>query len=323
MSTKRNVPAPDKEAPQTKRKAPRTRPAARKRATTQPEAPNTGGEQLTLREDVQAQDVQAQYPPTEPEALSIESHPHLRNPVMIFALEGWNDGGIASTNALKRMMKTFGATRFASIDPEPYYVFSETRPLVQQQKDQQRKIIWQRNDFYYATLPGMDQDAILFLGVEPNLHWRGFVTHLLRIAQEHKAQLIISLGAFLADVLYQTPVHVNGHSNDPDLEKRLGVTRTNYEGPTGVIGVSSSLFQAHHFKTLNLWAGVPYYISVPNPKAVYALLSTLQQTLGFQMDLRSLRRDVERFDHEIDSVVSKDPNVAAYVRELKKREILN
>ena len=41
------------------------------------------------------------------------------------------------------------------------------------------------------------------------------------------------------------------------------------------------------------------------------------------MDLQPLEADADNFDNEINDVVAKDPNIAAYVRELKKREFLN
>ncbi len=74
---------------------------------------------------------------------------------------------------------------------------------------------------------------------------------------------------------------------------------------------------------MSLWGAVPYYISIPNPKAVHALLIKLCEIFSFQMDLKTLQLDADNFDNEINDVVAKDPNIAAYVRELKKREFLN
>lgn len=251
------------------------------------------------------------------------SQPKLTDPLFVAAFEGWNDGGAAATNAVRRMIDLFGAEKFASLDPEEFYVFTENRPLVKLVEGRQRRLQWQTNDFYHAALPGTNRDIILFHGTEPNLHWKTYCANLESVMQGHDARQVVTLGAYLADVLYTLPIGVNGFSNDPTLEDKHELKRTNYEGPTGIVGVLSNLRQDQPGLMMSLWAAVPYYISIPNPKAVHALLSKLKSVFGFQIDMEPLERDADSFDNEINDVVARDPNVAAYVRELKKREFLN
>lgn len=256
-------------------------------------------------------------------AVQFLKQPKLRDPLFVAAFEGWNDGGVASTNAVKRLVDAFQAEKFASIDPEEFYVFSENRPLVKLQEGRTRKVVWQTNDFYHAALPGANRDIILFHGTEPNLHWKTYCANLLSVADAYDTRDIVTLGAFLADVLYTLPIQVNGFSNKLEIEEKHGLKRSNYEGPTGIVGVLSGLTQEKHYTTLSLWAAVPYYISIPNPKAVHALLSKLKAVYAFDLNTEILEKDADNFDNEINDVVAKDPNVAAYVRELKKREFLN
>lgn len=256
-------------------------------------------------------------------AVQLFKQPKLRDPLFIAAFEGWNDGGVASTNAVKRLVAAFQAEKFAAIDPEEFYVFSENRPLVKLVDGRTRHVVWQTNDFYHAPLPGTNRDVILFHGTEPNLRWKTYCANLLAVADLFEVRDVTTLGAFLADVLYTLPIQVNGFSNKLELEQRFGLKRSNYEGPTGIVGVFSNLIQDKHYTTLSLWAAVPYYISIPNPKAVHALLSKLKTIYAFDLNLEALEREVDSFDNEINNVVAKDPNVAAYVRELKKREFLN
>jgi proteasome assembly chaperone (PAC2) family protein len=256
-------------------------------------------------------------------AIVWEKHPELKNPLLIAAFEGWNDGGTASTNAVRRLIKTLEAERFASIDPEEFYVFSENRPTVKLAEGRTRRIDWQTNEFYHGHLPGTDNDVILFLGVEPNLRWRTYCSNLAAVAQHQNVSTVVTLGAYLADVLYTLPVQVTGFASDVRIEEKHNLRRSTYEGPTGVVGVFTDFCRQHDLSTLSLWAAVPYYISIPNPKAVHSLLSKLRAIFEFQLDLTSLEKDADSFDNEINDVVAKDPNVAAYVRELKKREFLN
>jgi proteasome assembly chaperone (PAC2) family protein len=256
-------------------------------------------------------------------AIQFDRQPKLRNPLFVAAFEGWNDGGVAATNGIKRLIETLKAEKFARMDPEEFYVFSETRPHVRLVEGRTRRISWQTNDFYHAALPGSERDIILFHGTEPNLRWKTYCDNLLAVARYYDVKDVVTLGAFLADVLYTLPIQVNGFANDPQVEERFGLKRSNYEGPTGIVGVFSDFCQGGPYNTISLWAAVPYYISIPNPKAVYALLTKLRTIFGFDLDLEALEKDADNFDNEINDVVAKDPNVAAYVRELKKREFLN
>jgi proteasome assembly chaperone (PAC2) family protein len=256
-------------------------------------------------------------------AVSILSEPKLVDPLFVAAFEGWNDGGAAATNAVRRMIDVFHAEKFASIDPEEFYVFTENRPLVKLVEGRQRRLQWQTNDFYHAALPGTKRDIILFHGTEPNLHWKTYCANLEAVMEAHGARQVVTLGAYLADVLYTLPIGVNGFSNDPAIEERHELKRTNYEGPTGIVGALSNLRQGKPDLMMSLWAAVPYYISIPNPKAVHALLSKLKAIFGFELDMEPLEKAADSFDNEINDVVARDPNVAAYVRELKKREFLN
>jgi len=258
------------------------------------------------------------------QAIRIDYLPKLKNPLLIAAFRGWNDGGKASTNAVRRLVDMCEAKRFASIDPEEFFVFSENRPLVKLVDGQSRREIqWQKNEFYHAELPGGDRDLVLFLGTEPNLKWRTFSDNFVSLARQLDARFIITLGAYLADVLYTLPIQVNGFSNDLQMMEDHSLQRTSYEGPTGIVGTLTNLLQAEQFGTLSLWAAVPYYISIPNPKATHAMLKKLCEIFALEIDLKALEKDADNFDNEINDVVAKDPNVAAYVRELKKREFLN
>jgi len=256
-------------------------------------------------------------------AITMEHLPKLKDPLLFAAFEGWNDGGQAATNSIRHLIKAFGATKFAAIEPEEFFVFSENRPTVKWVESGTRQITWQTNDFYHAELPGTDRDVVLLLGTEPNLKWKTYCDNVVSLAQQVEATRVVTLGGFLADALYTRPVQVNGSSSDLDWEEKYGLSRSKYEGPTGIVGVLSRALQDYHISSASLWAAVPYYISVPNPKAVFALLSKLKTIFEFELDLGELQEEAENFDNEINDVVAKDPSVAAYVRELKKREFLN
>ncbi|MFL5927898.1 MAG: PAC2 family protein, partial [Gaiellaceae bacterium] len=171
------------------------------------------------------------------EELRIDSRPALERPVLIAAFRGWNDGGQGASLAGAYLARAWSAIEFASIDPENYYDFQSTRPMVSLVDGATRRIDWPENTFMYAPLPGGGRDAIILLGVEPNLRWRTFCDHVTRLATEFGVELVVTMGSLLADVPHTRPAPVTGSATDPELIERLGLQASRYEGPTGVVGV--------------------------------------------------------------------------------------
>src|SRR5205807_7364798 len=136
--------------------------------------------------------------------------PTLERPVLIAAFRGWNDGAQGATLAGGYLAKTWQAERFADIDPEPFFDFQATRPLVSLVDGVTRKIDWPENAFYHSRPAGLGRDAVLLLGVEPNLRWRAFTGLITGFAQELGVELVVTLGALLADVPHTRPSPVSG-----------------------------------------------------------------------------------------------------------------
>src|SRR6266581_367203 len=126
--------------------------------------------------------------------LRIDDHPTLERPVLIAAFRGWNDGGQGASLAGAYLARAWAAQEFASIDAENFYDFQSTRPMVSLDEGDVRNIEWPENTFLHAPMPGGGRDVILLLGVEPNLRWRTFCTHVADLATSFGVELVITLG---------------------------------------------------------------------------------------------------------------------------------
>jgi len=247
-----------------------------------------------------------------------ESRPTLRRPVLLAAFEGWNDAGDAASSAVRYLRDRWQARPFASIDPEDYFDFSSTRPLVRLTEDFTREIAWPSNELSAASLPGTSRDVVVLLGTEPQLKWRTFTEELVEVATSLGVELVVTLGALLADVAHTRPVRVTGTAADNELVQRLGLTRSTYEGPTGIVGVLHEAFSRADIPSASLWAAVPHYVAAtPSPKASLALVERAARLLStslFTADLQVMAADYER---QVSEVVDSDDDVSAYVRRLE------
>ena len=254
------------------------------------------------------------------EELLIERQPELERPVLIAAFRGWNDGAQGASLAGGYLAKIWNAQQFATIDPESFYDFQATRPMVSLVDGITRRIDWPENAFYTAAPEQLDRGAMLLLGVEPNLRWRKFTDLIVGLANEHKVELVVTLGALLADVPHTRPAPVTGTATDPELVERLGLQSSRYEGPTGIVGVLHDACRAASLPSVSLWAAVPHYVSLaPSPRAALALCQRLGDLLEARIETAELAQAVEAYTDRVTEAVATDEETAEYVQELERR----
>src|SRR5215213_2327492 len=252
--------------------------------------------------------------------LRISGRPTLERPVLIAAFRGWNDGGEGASLAGAYLARQWEAERFADIDPEGFFDFQATRPTVRLDEGLSRRLDWPENALYHARIPGSDRDALLLLGVEPNLRWQRFASLIVDLAVDLGVDLVISLGALLADVPHTRSAPVTGSASDPTLVEELGLQLSRYEGPTGIVGVLHDAFRNAGVPSVSLWAAVPHYVSLaPSPKAALALCNRLAQLLNVQIDTSELDEAAESYQQQVTDAVATDEETAAYVEELEQR----
>ena len=238
---------------------------------------------------------------------------------MIVAFEGWNDAGDASSSAVRWFGDRWEASPFADIDPEEFFDFTSIRPEVRLE-DGERVIDWPTNQFLAGTAPGSDLDVILLQGVEPQLRWRTFSDVVLEVAETFDASMIVSLGALLAEVPHSRPVSVVGTAYDQQVVDRLGLQQSNYEGPTGIVGVLHSRCREAGRPSASLWAAVPTYVpGAPSPKATLALVQKTAALLDVEVLTTDLEIAAASYERQIDELVDDDDETRAYVSALEQR----
>ncbi|HEX9258411.1 MAG TPA: PAC2 family protein, partial [Acidimicrobiales bacterium] len=245
-----------------------------------------------------------------------EWRPRLRTPVLVAAFGGWNDAGDAATLAVDHLVQVLEARRFATLDPEEFYDFQQTRPMVRLADGVTREVVWPANDLYAAGTAG--GDVILLAGNEPQLRWRTFCDQILGVARDLGVRQVLTLGALLADVVHSRPVNVIGTSTDPVLIERHQLQRSRYEGPTGIVGVLHDACARADVPSLSLWAAVPAYAqSTPSPKAALALVVEAGNLLGATLDVGALPDAAREYVDEIEAAVADDDDLLGYVRRLE------
>jgi len=243
----------------------------------------------------------------------------LRAPALVCAFKGWNDAADAASTALKFVGSSLGAERFAAIDPDEYFDFQATRPKIRLVEGRTREVVWPEVEIYEARVPGAPRDLVLLAGSEPSMRWRGFCALIVELSEALGVQMVVTLGALLADVPHTRPVTITGLASDERLVDRLGLRSSSYEGPTGIVGVLHSSCAQSGLPSASLWAAVPHYVAAaPNPKAALALVRKLEGLVGVSVDASELEESSAEYERQVNLAVQSDPDVQAFVERLEQ-----
>lgn len=241
-------------------------------------------------------------------------------PVMIAAFEGWNDAGDAASAAIEHLQLVWDAKPLAETNPEDYYDFQVTRPTIRMVDGVTRRLEVPTTRLSICRPAGSDRDVVLVHGLEPNMRWAQFCTELLAHVERLGVSTVLSLGALLADTAHTRPVPVTGAAYDAETAARFGLTKSQYEGPTGIVGVFQDACVQFGVPAISYWAAVPHYVSQPPaPKATLALLHRIEEVLDVEVPLGTLPDQAEEWEHTVSEMAEEDEEVRNYIRALEER----
>ena len=240
------------------------------------------------------------------------------SPALIAAFEGWNDAGEAASGVINHLGIAWQATPIGAVDPEEFYDFQVTRPVLEVADGRTDRLVWPTTRLSLAQPEGLGRDLILVHGIEPNMRWRAFCDELVSAFTELDVELVILLGALLADSPHTRPVQVTAAATDTVLAAQLHVEPVDYKGPTGIVGVLQHACAAAGIPSVSLWAAVPHYVSqAPSPKATLALLRGVEDVLDTTLPLADLPEEARAWERGVDELAEQDTEVAEYVKTLE------
>jgi proteasome assembly chaperone (PAC2) family protein len=247
-----------------------------------------------------------------------EERPRLRDPLLVAAFEGWNDAGDAASGAADWLIGRSRVVRFAWIDSEAHVDYQSRRPTLHMVDGIASSVTWPATECF--AVPFAERDIVVVRGVEPNVHWKAYCQSVLEVAGATECAMVVTLGALLGDVPHTRAVRVTGTATDPALVGELGLARSRYEGPTGIVGVLHDTCQAAGWKSASLWAPVPHYIATPpNPLCTRALLERFSALARLTVDLSGFAALVEIWRAEVDEAIAGNDEIRSYITDLEER----
>jgi len=243
----------------------------------------------------------------------------LRDPVLVVALRGWFDVAGVATGALEWCIQDRPITVVASIDPDPFFDFTQERPETFLDEEGERQMRWPENDFVVVRFPEGSRDLVLVSGVEPHLRWTTFAGCIVECARKLKCEVVVTVGAAADGVPHTRSPLVVGSTTNASLAKRLGLSRPQYQGPTGVVGVIQERLDREGITGVSLRVGVPHYLlNGQHPKSSAALLRNLEHVLGVPTSHGMMYEEIQRWEEMHDAAVEGDEETINYLKMLEE-----
>ncbi|UNX56131.1 PAC2 family protein [Georgenia sp. TF02-10] len=239
--------------------------------------------------------------------------------LLLAAFEGWNDAGNAATSALEHIADAWDARLVHEVDPQDFHDFQVNRPVISRDEDGTQVLSWPSTTISVARAPLSGRTVVLLQGVEPSFHWQDYCEEILEVAAQLGVGTVVGVGALLADVPHSRPIPVQTSSQDPKVQALLGVEGSDYEGPSGIVGVLGHLAAERGLHTVGVWAAVPHYVAQPpSPKATLAVLERLEELVGEPLPVGDLPEDARAWQAGVDQLAGQDPDVAEYIQQLEE-----
>ena len=244
--------------------------------------------------------------------------------ILLVAFEGWNDATEGASGTLKAIAEQLDVQTLDAVDPEDYFDFQFSRPMVEFDAQGNRIISWPGCELLQASPAKISQNPswenlYLLLGTEPSRRWLSFAGEILEMVQDREIDYVIMLGAMLADVPHTRPMQIFRSSQNESLQELFDLEPSRYEGPVGILTVLAQAFEAEGIPVLSLWGSVPHYVhNTTNTKAALTFLNELATLTDLRFDTSNLASLAFDWERSIDEMAQGDDEMSAYVTQLEK-----
>jgi hypothetical protein len=241
--------------------------------------------------------------------------------IIVAAFEGWNDAGEAATGVVKQLQEQTESAPSFTVDPELYFDYQYTRPQIVEDEEGERVLRWPE-----ATLRrpmNADRDEVRFWtisGAEPARAWKAFVGEFVDRALTEDVTGLVTLGSMVSDIPHTRPISVFASSGNAALRESLGLEKSSYEGPVGILTALEDAAERAGIPAVSLWASVPHYVAghTPSPKTTLALLDRLSEIAGTMIPQGSLPAQAAAWEASIDAAAADDDEMSDYIRQLEE-----
>lgn len=259
----------------------------------------------------------------EPEAFDAFSdqfgeEPRKHRTVLISAFEGWNDAGLAATQALHFLLRAYSqsAHEVDHICCGSFYDYTDNRPVIVSVEGK-RKILWPETSFTQIDI-NPELSLIIQIAPEPNFKWTEYCQRTLRIADENEVDEVITVSAIYGDCTHRRSLPMVFHNAADNT-----ATPQSYNGPIGIPTVLSYEAVDSGFISHSMYVSVPSYAPYvdnqekPNLLAMWNVIDALSDYLDVYLKDDGLPEQVKQWRKKANALARTNPDIAEYMKTIE------
>jgi hypothetical protein len=245
------------------------------------------------------------------------AHRPLERPVLVVALEGWIDAGMAASGAASTLLSELDTEIVASFDADELLDHRARRPVLHLVAGVSEGMSWPSIEVLGAQdLDG--RDLLILAGPEPDHSWRAFGHAVVGLAADLGCEMVVGLGAYPATVPHTRPIRLSVTAGTEELASRWPYLRGSLDVPAGAQAVVERFASDRGMDSLTLWAQIPHYASGgPYPAGSVALLENLENVSGLRLPRGELVEEAVETDERLDAAIARNDEHTAMLRALE------
>ena len=243
--------------------------------------------------------------------------PDLDDPVLVLAVEGWIDAGLAAAttaDVLSDQLDTITVARFSADDLLDYRA---RRPIAHLENGVLRGLSWPSLELRAAAdLEG--KELLLLVGAEPDRLWQQFTDEVVGLALDFGARMCVGLGAYPFAAPHTRPPRVACTASTPSLADG-GFLRASLDFPGGIQAAVEQGCHSRGIGSVGLWAQIPHYLppAMPFPAGSVALIEALARIGELSLPFGDLPGRAEATRNRLDDLIAQNPEHVAMLHQLE------
>jgi predicted ATP-grasp superfamily ATP-dependent carboligase len=243
--------------------------------------------------------------------------PDLDDPLLVLALDGWIDAGLAGATAAEVLCDQLDTISVARFSTDELVDYRARRPIAHLVDGVLRGLTWPSLELRAAT-DGEGNEILLLVGAEPDRLWLQFTDEVVGLALDFGARMCVGLGAYPFAAPHTRQPRVACTASTASLAE-AGFLRASLDFPGGIQAAIEQGCDGRGIPAIGLWAQIPHYVpaTMPFPAGSVALIENLARVGELSLPLGDLPSRADATRARLDELVAQNPEHQAMLRQLE------
>lgn len=243
--------------------------------------------------------------------------PDLDEPILVLALEGWIDAGLAAGGAAEVLSERLDTVTVARFSTDDLLDYRARRPVAHLADGVLRGLTWPEIELR-AAIDDDGNELLLLVGAEPDRLWHRFTDEVVTLALDFGARMCVGLGAYPFAAPHTRSPRVACTASTPRLAEGTFL-RASLDFPGGIQAAIEQGCDERGIPAVGLWAQIPHYVptNMPFPAGSVALLEGLNLLGDLSLPVGDLASQADATRARLDELIAQNPEHVAMLRQLE------